>query len=163
LAAGLLPIVCVGETGAERQAGQTQDVLRRQVRGAFDALTAPATTVVAYEPVWAIGTGVAATAQDANDAISFIRRELAGVLGATPPSRGRRWCGPRGARRAPGRGRWARGGGGSGGRAHLPRDGPKGRPRRPKGPEGRPPAAFGGPTATGKSALGLAIAERFDG
>ncbi len=82
LAAGLTPIVCVGETGAERQAGETGAVLRRQVRGAFEGQPADATVVVAYEPVWAIGTGVAATARDANESIGLIRRELASILGS---------------------------------------------------------------------------------
>jgi triosephosphate isomerase len=81
LAHGLTPIVCVGETGAERSAGQTQDVLRRQVNGALSAITLPNTAIIAYEPVWAIGTGVAATAQDANDAIAFIRSEVAALQG----------------------------------------------------------------------------------
>ncbi len=82
IAAGLTPIVCVGETGPERQAGQTEAVLRRQVHGAFEGSAAPPTTVVAYEPVWAIGTGVAATRDDAQQAIAFIRAELASILGA---------------------------------------------------------------------------------
>jgi triosephosphate isomerase (TIM) len=78
---GLTPIVCVGETGEQRSADQTEDVLRRQVRGALSDVTLPPTAVVAYEPVWAIGTGVAATADDVNDAIGFIRRELAQLQG----------------------------------------------------------------------------------
>ena len=82
LAHDLTPIVCVGETGDERNAGATQDVLRRQVRGALVDITLPATAVIAYEPVWAIGTGVAATAEDANEAIGFIRREVAALQGA---------------------------------------------------------------------------------
>ncbi len=82
LAGGLTPILCVGETGVEREAGQTQAVLRRQVQGALSSVDFPATAIVAYEPVWAIGTGVAATAQDANDAIGFIRGELASLKGA---------------------------------------------------------------------------------
>jgi len=82
LAGGLIPIVCVGETGAERQAGDTQVVLRRQVQGALSNVDFPSTAIIAYEPVWAIGTGVAATAQDANDAIGFIRGELASLKGA---------------------------------------------------------------------------------
>jgi triosephosphate isomerase len=81
LAQDLTPIVCVGETSEQRNAGQTQDVLRRQVRGALSDITLPASAIVAYEPVWAIGTGVAATAQDANDAIAFIRAEVAALQG----------------------------------------------------------------------------------
>ena len=81
LAAGLTPIVCVGETGAEREAGSTHDVLVRQVRGALAEVSLPASAVIAYEPVWAIGTGVAATIQDAADAIGFIRGEIASAQG----------------------------------------------------------------------------------
>ena len=78
---GLTPIVCVGETGPERNAGKTQDVLRTQVKGALADITLPESAIIAYEPVWAIGTGVAATAQDANDAIGFIRGEIAASQG----------------------------------------------------------------------------------
>jgi triosephosphate isomerase (TIM) len=81
IAAGLLPIVCVGETLAERKAGQLTIVVERQVKGAFagiakaDALKC----TVAYEPVWAIGTGEVATPQQANEAHQFIRKVLASL------------------------------------------------------------------------------------
>ena len=81
IGAGLTPIVCVGETGAQRQAGETESVLRRQVKGAFGGSGALQTTVIAYEPVWAIGTGVAATPIDAQKAIAFIRAELSLIVG----------------------------------------------------------------------------------
>jgi triosephosphate isomerase (TIM) len=80
--AGLLPILCVGETLDEREAGQTEAVLRRQVRTALEGAETPAGLVLAYEPVWAIGTGRAATAADANAGGGIIRDELSRVLGA---------------------------------------------------------------------------------
>jgi len=78
-AASLKPIVCVGETLAEREANQTEKVLETQVRGSLAGLTKEqmVETVVAYEPVWAIGTGKTATTQQAQAAHAFIR----GVLG----------------------------------------------------------------------------------
>lgn len=78
LAAGLLPIVCVGETLEQRQAGATEQVVETQVRGAFVEI-APADfakVVLAYEPVWAIGTGVNATPEQAQKVHAFIRRLL---------------------------------------------------------------------------------------
>jgi triosephosphate isomerase len=84
LRAGVLPIVCVGETLAEREAGRTLEVVRRQVRAALDGL-APADVgrlTVAYEPVWAIGTGRTATsaqAQEVHAAIRALLREIAGA------------------------------------------------------------------------------------
>jgi triosephosphate isomerase len=77
-AASLKPIVCVGETLTEREAGQMQKVLETQVRGSLAGLSKElmAETVVAYEPVWAIGTGKTATTAQAQEAHAFIRREL---------------------------------------------------------------------------------------
>ncbi len=79
LNAGLMPIMCVGETLEEREAGQMEDVLLRQTRSGFEGVEVPETFVIAYEPVWAIGTGKAATVEDAVAAISLIRGELAAI------------------------------------------------------------------------------------
>jgi triosephosphate isomerase len=81
---GLTPIVCVGETLAERDAGREAEVLVRQIQAAFDGLSAAevAGTVIAYEPVWAIGTGRVATPEQARDAHRVIRSTLDRVAGA---------------------------------------------------------------------------------
>ena len=81
--AGLVPIVCVGEVLEEREAGLTDDVLRRQCLRAFNKVSAKkaATLVVAYEPVWAIGTGKTATPEIAADAHAIIRSEAAQSFG----------------------------------------------------------------------------------
>ena len=83
LEAGLVPIVCVGEVLEEREAGLTDDVLRRQCVRAFHKVSArkAAKLVVAYEPVWAIGTGKTATPQLASDAHAMIRGEAAKAFG----------------------------------------------------------------------------------
>jgi triosephosphate isomerase len=85
LGAGILPIVCVGETLQEREAGRTLEVVERQVRAALRGLAAQlAAITVAYEPVWAIGTGRTATsaqAQEVHAAIRKILRELGGSQG----------------------------------------------------------------------------------
>jgi triosephosphate isomerase len=83
LEAGLIPIVCVGEVLEEREAGLTDDVLRRQCLRAFNKVSAKkaASLVVAYEPVWAIGTGKTATPQLAADAHAIIRSEAAESFG----------------------------------------------------------------------------------
>ncbi len=76
---GLKPIICVGETLEERETGKTEEVLERQVVAAFEGLTAfnmPENVVVAYEPVWAIGTGKTATKEQANETIAFIRKVM---------------------------------------------------------------------------------------
>jgi triosephosphate isomerase len=80
---GVVPIVCIGEVLAEREAGLTADVLKTQITGAFAGITAEAagTIVIAYEPVWAIGTGKTATPEMAADAHRIIRAEVAKVLG----------------------------------------------------------------------------------
>jgi triosephosphate isomerase len=82
-AASLKPIVCVGETLAEREAGQMEKVLETQVSGSLAGLTKEqmAETIVAYEPVWAIGTGKTATTQQAQDTHAFIRRLLVKLFG----------------------------------------------------------------------------------
>jgi triosephosphate isomerase len=81
-AASLKPIVCVGETLSEREGGQTEKVLETQVRGSLAGLTAGQMeeTIVAYEPVWAIGTGKTATTAQAQDAQAHIRKLLAGMF-----------------------------------------------------------------------------------
>jgi triosephosphate isomerase len=79
LAAGLLPIPCVGESEAERERDETDRVLRRQVDAALSRVEDAqlADVVVAYEPIWAIGTGKTATAEQANDACAYIRSLVA--------------------------------------------------------------------------------------
>jgi len=85
LAANLVPIVCVGETLAEREAGTTAAIIERQVRGGLAGLDAAAVgrCVMAYEPVWAIGTGRTATPAHAQDVHRAIRGLLADLAGAT--------------------------------------------------------------------------------
>ncbi|HTX40213.1 MAG TPA: triose-phosphate isomerase [Acidobacteriaceae bacterium] len=80
----LTPIVCVGEVLAEREAGKTEEVLLRQTRGVLAGITAgeAAPVVIAYEPVWAIGTGKTATPQMAAEAHQVIRGEVNKLLGA---------------------------------------------------------------------------------
>jgi triosephosphate isomerase len=85
LAAGLLPIVCVGETLDERKTGKLFSIVEAQTKGAFagiakaDALKC----TIAYEPVWAIGTGEVATPDQANEMHGFIRKQVAGTFGDT--------------------------------------------------------------------------------
>jgi len=83
LEAGLTPICCVGEVLEEREAGLTDDVLRRQCVRAFHSVSAKkaAKLVVAYEPVWAIGTGKTATPELAAEAHAVIRREATEIFG----------------------------------------------------------------------------------
>jgi triosephosphate isomerase len=78
-ACGLTPILCVGETLEQREAGQTEAVLERQLRAVLELCGAPslARAVIAYEPVWAIGTGRNATPQQAQHAHAFLRAQIA--------------------------------------------------------------------------------------
>ena len=77
--AGLVPMICIGETEAERESGQTFDVLSRQLAGAL--VSRPAAFALAYEPVWAIGTGRTATPEIAQEAHAHIRDQLADLMG----------------------------------------------------------------------------------
>lgn len=83
LAAGLVPIYCIGETLEQREAGKLQDILKSQVVEGLADLTPEQVSgiVIAYEPVWAIGTGKTASAADAQDAHAFIRSVVAETFG----------------------------------------------------------------------------------
>ncbi len=84
LAHNLTPIVCVGESLAQNQAGETEQFVGKQVRGALDGITAEQTgkIVIAYEPIWAIGTGRAATGAMAEEVCALIRQTLGEAFGA---------------------------------------------------------------------------------
>ncbi len=84
MAAGLTCITCIGETLAEREANQTFKVLERQIREGLKGLAQPDAAVIAYEPVWAIGTGKTATPAQAQEAHQFIRQEFAKHYGQEP-------------------------------------------------------------------------------
>ena len=75
-AAGLVRVICIGETEAERKAGETLAVLGRQLAGSVPDGATAADTVIAYEPVWAIGTGLTPTVADVTEAHAFIRAEM---------------------------------------------------------------------------------------
>lgn len=81
---GLRPIVCVGETLSERESGRVDDVIKRQVSAAFDSVSGSEMNmvVIAYEPVWAIGTGKTASPEQANDVHSLIRGIVREAFGA---------------------------------------------------------------------------------
>ncbi len=81
LEVGIDPILCVGETLEEREAGNTKDVCKVQVEKALENVSKEdlAKVVIAYEPVWAIGTGKTATSEDANDVIAYIREVVANL------------------------------------------------------------------------------------
>ncbi len=81
--ANLIPVLCIGETLEERESQKTYRVLETQLTGAFDGITAAEANrvVIAYEPVWAIGTGKTATPGQAQDAHVFVRKQMARIYG----------------------------------------------------------------------------------
>lgn len=82
-ASSLKPIVCVGETLEEREGGKAEEKVTSQVRAALEGLTEEQaqSTIIAYEPIWAIGTGKTATSEDANEMIKKIRQEISNLYG----------------------------------------------------------------------------------
>ena len=80
---GLNPIVCVGETLEQREAGKTVEIITKQTELALEGLTDEQVknTIIAYEPIWAIGTGKTATSEDANNSIKEIRNKIADIYG----------------------------------------------------------------------------------
>lgn len=85
----LKPIVCVGETLEERETGKTAEIITKQTELALEGLTNEqvANTIIAYEPIWAIGTGKTATSEDANNSIKEIRRKIEEIYGQETASR----------------------------------------------------------------------------
>ena len=81
LKVGLKPLLCIGETLEENEAGKTEEVLKKQLGSPSARIFYPGGLVLAYEPVWAIGTGRAASGKQANDTIGFIRRHVSGQCG----------------------------------------------------------------------------------
>ena len=85
---GLKPIVCVGETLEERETGKTAEIITKQTEFALEGLTNEQVenTIIAYEPIWAIGTGKTATSEDANNSIKEIRNKIAEIYGQNTAS-----------------------------------------------------------------------------
>jgi len=79
LKANLKPILCVGEKLKENEAGRTEEVISEQLRSSLAGIDSLDIVTLAYEPIWAIGTGKAATGRQANDTIGFLRRSIAGL------------------------------------------------------------------------------------
>jgi len=77
LKVGLKPILCIGERLDENEAGRTEEIVAEQLRSSLAGVDYPRSLIIAYEPVWAIGTGKAATGKQANETIGFIRRKIA--------------------------------------------------------------------------------------
>ena len=86
---GLKPIVCVGETLEERENGKTAEIITNQTKLALEGLSNEQVenTIIAYEPIWAIGTGKTATSEDANNSIKEIRNKIAEIYGQNSASR----------------------------------------------------------------------------
>lgn len=84
--AGLVAIICIGETKDEREGGATLDILSRQIEGSVPANATAANAIIAYEPVWAIGTGLTPTVADVAEAHAHIRSRLTARLGAAASS-----------------------------------------------------------------------------
>ena len=84
---GLRPVVCVGEQSADRQNGTTENVIRTQIKASFKNINNIGNIIVAYEPVWAIGTGTAASPDDAEEVNEVIRDELATIFGTDQVSK----------------------------------------------------------------------------
>ena len=87
LEAGLKPIVCVGESLEERESGKTEELLETQIKIGLASVEDITKVVIAYEPIWAIGTGKTATSEQANETIGFIRKVLGEVFGADAASK----------------------------------------------------------------------------
>ncbi|MBI2328880.1 MAG: triose-phosphate isomerase [Chloroflexi bacterium] len=83
LKAGLKPILCLGERLVENEAGRTEEVVTEQLRSSLAGIANPGGLIIAYEPIWAIGTGKAATGHQANETIGFIRHNVAELYGET--------------------------------------------------------------------------------
>ncbi|MFC2012204.1 triose-phosphate isomerase [Chloroflexota bacterium] len=81
LKAGLKPIMCIGEKLEENEAGKTEEVVTEQLNSSLADMDYPPGFILAYEPIWAIGTGRAATSQQANDTIGLIRRHISRMFG----------------------------------------------------------------------------------
>ncbi len=81
LKVGLKPILCIGERLEENEAGRTEEVVTEQLRSSLTGIDYPGSLLIAYEPVWAIGTGKAATGKQANGTIGFIRHNIAELYG----------------------------------------------------------------------------------
>ncbi len=86
LAVGLTPVICVGETQKERDENKTEEVIETQLRSAFHAIVWPKNIelIVAYEPVWAVGTGIACDPIEAERMHNFIKKEVIALTGVTP-------------------------------------------------------------------------------